>query len=284
MLVYVLLLVALSIIALLILAPIRRARRRRELAVQAFPAQWHQLLAARWRLYGHLPPAVLGRVQRQLQVMMAETRFYGCNGLEVTDEMRVLVLAQAALLYGNVIQDRLSDFPHVLLYPDAFVREGAMADELGLVAEERHVLLGESWEQGKVILSWADIEQDLLQLDGHNLVIHEYAHQVDGYDGVMNGTPPLGGRPAFAAWPDTMQAAYDDLCRRVDAGDESFDPYGTTNPAEFFSVVSEYFFTLPRVLHERYPDVYRLLAAFYRLDTLDFVPGQDASDGATLIH
>lgn len=269
MLVYLLFTTAALIIALLIITPIWRLHRRRKQAAKPFPESWHQLLEKRWRLYSRLPDRVRDHLQQQLLVMMAETEFYGCNDLVVTEEMRVLVLAQASLLYGNVIHDHEVDFPCVLLYPDAFVRVGAVQDELGLVAEERHILLGESWEQGKVILSWADIEQNLAQVDSHhNLVIHEYAHQVDGFDGVMNGTPPLAGRAEFTTWPRVMQSAYDDLCQRIDDGDESFDAYATTNPAEFFAVVSEYFFIQPRRLNEDYPEVYRLLAAFYRREPL----------------
>ena len=269
MLVYLLFASAALIIALLIMTPIWRSRRRQQIAVRPFPESWHQLLEQHWQLYAVLPEDVRDQLQRQLRVMMAETEFYGCNDLIVTEKMRVLVLAQASLLYGSVIHHQQTDFPCVLLYPDAFVREGATMDELGLVAEERHILLGESWEQGKVILSWADIEQNLAQPQSHhNLVIHEYAHQIDGYDGAMNGTPPVAGHPKFQTWPAVMQGAYDDLCRRVDAGDASFDPYATTNPAEFFAVVSEYFFMQPQVLIERYPDVYRLLSAFYRRDPL----------------
>ena len=261
---------AFLIILTLICTPIWRARRRHTLETSAFPLRWHELLKQRWLQYSLLPKDVLLQVQQQIQVMMADTEFYGCNDLEVTEEMRLLVLAQASLLYGNVVQDRLSDFPHVLLYPDAFINESPRANEFGVVSNERHVLLGESWQQGKVILAWADIEKNLLQLNGHNLVIHEYAHQVDGYDGAMNGTPPLAGRSAFESWPRVMQAAYDDVCRHVNAGDHSFEPYATTNPAEFFAVICEYFFTLPHFLMNRYPEVYRLLAQLYQLDPLQW--------------
>lgn len=266
MLTYLVFAVAFLIITSLIFTPVWRSRQRNKLATSVFPEQWRKLLEQRWRLYSLLPAQLQWQVQQHVQVMMANTEFYGCNGLEVTEEMRLLVLAQASLLYSNVVQDPLSDFPHVLLYPDAFINDTPRANELGVVSNDRHVLLGESWQQGKVILAWADIEKNLQQLDGHNLVIHEYAHQVDGYDGAMNGSPPLAGRIAFESWPNVMQAAYDDVCRRVNAGDESYEPYATTNPAEFFAVTCEYFFTLPHFLAERYPEVYHLLTELYRLD------------------
>ena len=266
MLTYLVFAIAFLIIVSLVVTPIWRSHRRTELATSAFPEHWDMLLTQRWKMYLLLPAKLKLQMQQQIQIMMADTEFYGCNGLEVTEEMRLLVLAQASLLYGNVVQNPLSDFPHVLLYPDAFINDTPRANEFGVVSNDRHVLLGESWQQGKVILAWADIEKNLQQLDGHNLVIHEYAHQVDGYDGTMNGSPPLAGRSAFKSWPNVMQAAYDDLCQRVNAGDESYEPYATTNPAEFFAVTCEYFFTLPHFLAERYPEVYHLLTELYRLD------------------
>lgn len=265
------------IVAALVIAPLRRLKQRRELAGRPFPRRWRQLLRRRWRLYRALPPEVRLRLQRQLQVMMAETQVYGCNGLTPTEEMKLLILAQACLLYHNISRDRLANFPNVLLYPQAFVREEEAPDDLGLVSRQRHVLLGESWETGRVILSWSDIEQDLTQLDGHNLVMHEYAHQIDGQDGVMNGAPLLPSDRLYQSWSTTMEAAYRDLCARAESGQAPLDPYAGTNPAEFFAVVTETFFTQPGLLHRHYPDVYRLLAQFYRQEPLDWqLPGGGA--------
>ena len=266
-----------AIIAALIIAPLRRLKQRRDLAGRPFPRRWRRLLRRRWRLYRALPPEVRRRLQRQLQVMMAETPFYGCNGLSPTEEMKLLILAQASLLYRNISRDRLADFPHVLLYPQAFVREAETPDELGLVSQQRHVLLGESWETGRVILSWSDIEQDLTRLDGHNLVMHEYAHQIDGQDGVMNGAPLLPSDRLYQRWSSTMKAAYRDLCTRAEGGEAPLDPYACTNPAEFFAVTTETFFTQPEGLYRQYPDVYRLLAQFFRQEPLEWgLPGGGA--------
>src|SRR5690625_3932491 len=170
-------------------------------------------------LYRYLPVDVRFALQRQLQIMMASTEFYGCNGLEVTETMRLLTLAQAALLYRNISQDQLASFPTVLLYPDAFVREGELTDELGLVSRQRHIMLGESWQHGRVIVSWSDIEQDLRRLDGHNLVIHEYAHQIDGYDGSMNGVPMLPNETQYRRWTRVMTAAFEDVNHQVQWGE-----------------------------------------------------------------
>lgn len=268
---YLVFLVAILIIATMVYAPIRRRRHRQALAAQPFPRQWRLVLRERWLLYRYLPVDVRFALQRQLQIMMASTEFYGCNGLEVTETMRLLTLAQAALLYRNISQDQLASFPTVLLYPDAFVREGELTDELGLVSRQRHIMLGESWQQGRVILSWSDIEQDLRRLDGHNLVIHEYAHQIDGYDGSMNGVPMLPNETQYRRWTRVMTAAFEDVNHQVQWGESPIDPYASTNPAEFFAVVSEYFFSQPDLLQRLYPEVYTLLAGFYRQQPLEWL-------------
>lgn len=254
------------LVAALVYAPARRYRRNRRLAVQPLPATWQQWLQDRWWLYSYLPESVRDPLHRQLQVMLANTDFYGCNGLRVTESMRVLTLAQAALMNAGEGRMQWSGFPAVLLYPDAFVREGEVVDELGLVAYERHELLGESWEQGKVVLSWADIEQDLRGENIHCLVIHEYAHQLDGRDGVMDGTPPMLDSRELSQWSTVMQNAFDDLCRRESESAALIDPYATTNPEEFFAVICETFFVEPHVLQQAYPSVYRLMVQFFRLD------------------
>lgn len=254
------------LVAALVYAPIRRFRRSRALAEQPLPASWQQWLQDRWWLYPYLPEPVRLNLHRQLQVMLAHTRFYGCNGLTVTESMRVLTLAQAALMNAGEGRLQWSGFPVVLLYPEAFVREGEVADELGLVAYEREELLGESWEQGKVVLSWADIEQDLRGEDSHCLVIHEYAHQLDGYDGVMDGTPPLRDPQSVQRWADIMSAAFDDVSQSNSESAHMIDSYAATNPEEFFSVICETFFVRPDTLYYAYPLVYGELKQLFRLD------------------
>ncbi|MGD8175999.1 zinc-dependent peptidase [Marinimicrobium sp. ARAG 43.8] len=264
-------LVAALVVGVLLYTPIHRYRRNRTLAERPFPAPWRRWLINAWWLYPHLPMAVRERLEAQLQVMMANTTFYGCNGLEVTDSMRVLTLAQAALMHSGGGNMRWAEFPVVLLYPDAFVREVDVTDDAGVVVHERQALLGESWEQGRVVLSWADIEKDLRGESAHSLVVHEYAHQWDGRDGVMDGTPPVLDSNALARWERVMQGAYRDLCDRVERSpavpEIPLDPYAATNPEEFFAVISEYFFTDPWALLSVYPDVYDCLKRLYQLDT-----------------
>lgn len=257
------------IVLALILTPVFRLRRSHALAARPFPDSWDQLLQRRWALYRHLPSDVRLSLQRQLQVMISGTDFYECNGLSLSEEMRVLILAQASLMNAGPGRMQWGGFPLVLVYPDAFVREGEVTDELGLVSYERDALLGESWEQGKVVLSWADVARNLRLDDGHSLVVHEYAHQIDGADGVMDGTPPMANSEGRKRWTQVMQQAFEDFQRRLDHGLEvTIDPYGAMNREEFFAVISEHFFTRPDKLANVYPDLYRELAQFYRLQPL----------------
>lgn len=127
---------------------------------------------------------------------------------------------------------------------------------------------GEAWEQGPVILSWADVEAGH-QRDGFNVVIHELAHKLDMLDGSANGHPPLHAGMSDSRWARVFTNAYRDMVRRVDGGeDTTLDPYATESPAEFFAVVSEAFFELPRLLADEYPDVYGHLRDFYRQDPI----------------
>ena len=154
----------------------------------------------------------------------------------------------------------------VILYPGAFRVNHAQMDAIGLVHDEASVLTGESWLRGPVILSWDDVERDTYHCQaGHNVVLHEFAHKLDGLNGATNGMPP-------ASWhePEKMgqalNRAYDALCLRVAAGESAFiDPYAATSPAEFFAVLSEVFFTAPDILKNRYPSVHKQLTLFYRL-------------------
>jgi Mlc titration factor MtfA (ptsG expression regulator) len=190
----------------------------------------------------------------------------GVQGMQVTLEMRVAVAAQACLLILNLDTDYFDDWVEVVLYPDAFQVKHERMDALGLVHNEASELSGEAWLRGPVILSWADVERDSFHFQaGHNVVLHEFAHKLDGLNGVTNGLPPLRRGMILRSWAEELSVAYDTLCRQVAAGEPPFiNPYAATSPAEFFAVVTEYYFTAPEILKNCYPGVYRQLAQFYR--------------------
>ena len=190
------------------------------------------------------------------------------QGLQLTDPMRLVIALQASLPILELGLDWYRGWYAVVLYPAEFISDHEHMDEHGLVWSQEEVRSGESWEQGPVILSWADVEAGL-ERDGYNVVIHELAHKLDMRDGVANGRPPLHPDMSGEDWSRTLKSAYEDLCRRVDGGEETpLDPYACESPAEFFAVVSEAFFELPDLLVDEYPQVYAQLLAFYRQDPL----------------
>jgi len=190
----------------------------------------------------------------------------GAQGLEVTLAMRVAVAAQACLLILNLDIDCFDDWVEVILYPGAFRVNHEQRDAIGLVHNDANVLSGEAWLRGPVILSWDDVERDTYHgQPGHHVVLHEFAHKLDGLNGVANGLPPLRRGMSRKRWGEDFSAAYDGLCLQVAAGQSScINPYAATSPAEFFAVACEYFFTAPEQLKKCYPGVHRQLALFYR--------------------
>lgn len=188
------------------------------------------------------------------------------QGLELTAPMRLRLALQACLPILELGLDWYRGWYALVIYPAEFLTEHEQMDEHGLVWTRSELRSGESWDQGPVILSWADVEAGQAR-DGYNVVIHELAHKLDLRDGAVNGRPPLHPGMSGEVWARVFGAAYEDLCRRDEAGEEtSLDPYACESPAEFFAVASEAFFEIPDLLAGAYPEVYQQLRAFYRQD------------------
>ena len=196
----------------------------------------------------------------------------GAQGLNVTLLMRIAVAAQACLLILKLDLDYFDNWVEVILYPGEFRVNHEQRDGNGLVHNEARVLSGEAWLRGPVVLSWDDVERDSYHsLPGRNVVLHEFAHKLDGRDGVMNGLPPLRRGMNEKTWAEELSASYSALCQQVEAGESTLiNPYAATNPAEFFAVVSEYFFTAPDILKKCCPAVHKQLALFYRQSALHY--------------
>ena len=249
-----------------LLAALRRARVRR----QPFPHAWREILRRRMPAFARLPVDLQLQVKKHVQVLVAEKPFIGCAGLEVTDEMRVLIAAQAALLLLHRQADYFGNLRQVLVYPGAFVVDREHADGSGLTHATRRALSGESWQQGQLLLSWDDVLAGAADPDdGHNVVIHEFAHQLDQERGRANGAPWLGRREAYGRWAHVLSAEFDRLRQRLARGEHGvIDPYAATDPAEFFAVVSEHFFEQPAALAAAHHALYAEFARLYRCDPL----------------
>ena len=273
-------LVLLVVVALLaVLAPWAQSwlaeRRRARLRAAPFPAPWRRILRQRVPIVARLPPAVQLRLKQHIQVFIAEKPFIGCRGQSINDEVRVTVAALACLLMlGHAQPDLYPRLREVLIYPDAFVADRELTLPTGLVQHSRQAMAGESWSRGQVILSWADVLRGAADpADGSNVVIHEFAHQVDQDTGAADGQP---WRPTAALrqrWASVMGQAFERLRREPSA---LIDAYGATDPAEFFAVASEVFFERPLELAAEAPTVYAELSALYGLNPADWALDQPA--------
>jgi len=259
---------ALSVLAWLLGEPHWRRWRRQRVAARPFPAAWRAVLHRRLPVYRRLPPPLQTQLKRLIQVFIAEKPFIGCQGQVITDEVRVTIAAQACLLLLNrdpALFDRLRQ---VLVYPGAFVVERLYPGPDGVLQDQRHALSGESWQQGQVILSWEDVLAGAADPDdGRNVVLHEFAHQLDQANGSENGAPSLGSRRRHAAWAAVFEAEYQRLQQRLAWGEPTLlNAYGATSPAEFFAVATEAFFEQAQALAVDSPALYAQLAGYYQVD------------------
>jgi Mlc titration factor MtfA (ptsG expression regulator) len=232
-----------------------------------FPPAWLPVLVAGLPVYSALSQKEQATLRQLIRLFIANKRFYGCGGLKITDEMRVTIAAEACLLLVNQGWSVYPKLKSVLVYPSAFRvdREHHQAD--GTVALGGRNLLGESWSNGKVILSWDDVEHGVNDFtDGHNVVLHEFAHQLDAESGTTNGAPPLR-RNSYQSWANVFSENFENLkSRSLKRKNTVMDEYGTTNPAEFFAVATETFFEKPQQLYSRRPELYEELRQYYQID------------------
>jgi MtfA peptidase len=246
----------------------RRARLRR----RPFPEAWRDILKRRVPYFRLLPADLQIQLKRHVQIFLAEKPFIGCDGLEVTEEMRVTIAAQACLLILNRRTDYFANLRQLLVYPGAFIVSRVHSDGAGVLRDERHVLSGESWSQGQVILSWDDVIDGASVVDdGRNVVIHEFAHQLDQQNGQANGAPILIGRDRYRRWARVLGEEFAKLQEAASEGLPSLlSHYGATNPAEFFAVASEVFFEQANLMAVAHPELYRELSRFYRVNPLSW--------------
>ncbi len=207
-------------------------------------------------------------LEGHMQVFLAEKSFEGCGGLEVTDEMKLTIAAQACILLLHRETEYFPDLQSILVYPHAYRAKTHTHVGGGVVIENDQERLGESWVKGAVVLAWDDVKRGASNIhDGHNLVLHEFAHQLDAEDGSMDGAPDLGRRSLYSAWAHVLGEEYADLTALIDEHRKSdIDAYGGTNPAEFFAVVTESFFEKGSALKRKHPDLYERLREFYKQD------------------
>ena len=263
---------ALLLVAWLIGQPYLTERMRRAIRARPFPKAWRAILHHRVPYVRALPPDLQLQLKQHIQVFLTEKPFIGCDGLTITDEMRVTIAAQACLLILNRPADYYPGLRQILVYSGSFVVQQDHVDEAGVSHHGHQVLAGESWAQGQVVLSWSDALDGAARTnDGENVVIHEFAHQLDQANGAANGAPMLARREHYQRWAQVLGAEFGNLrSRRSDRPSSLFDDYGATDPAEFFAVISEVFFEQPERMASEHPALYRELSQFYSLNPLSW--------------
>jgi Mlc titration factor MtfA (ptsG expression regulator) len=210
----------------------------------------------------------LERLKTWVILFLHEKHIEGAGGIELNTQARLSIAVQACILILNLDLDYYSGWHEIIVYPDQFVPHRDYVDETGVVHSYHEPLMGEAWERGPIILSYADVMSSS-EADGVNVVIHEFAHKLDMLNGAPNGYPPLHPDMDRAAWVNAFSKAYQDFCERCDRDEElAIDCYAAESPGEFFAVLSELFFELPSALEQIYPEVYFQLSSFYRQDPL----------------
>ena len=248
-----------------------RNRRRRKTLSEPFPSEWERIIASNIAHAADLDSDENTRLRDFIQIFVAEKSWEGCGGLEMTDEIRVTIAAQAGLLVLGIPHEYYSNVQSVLVYPSTVVTPkrspGVFELPTGPVASGVPIL-GEAQLHGPVILVWDAVKHNARHPEqGHDVVYHEFAHKLDMLDGSVDGTPPLGSRDEIRRWAEVCEREFNDLRARVSRGKSTFlDQYGATNEAEFFAVATEFFFDKPAAMRRHEPELYELLQGFYGQD------------------
>jgi MtfA peptidase len=251
-----------------------KKRRRRKILADPFPPAWQATLHDRVGHYAVLNNAERQKLRDAVQILIAEKDWEGCRGLELTDEIRVTIAALAAILILGFDDFYFDNVQTILVYPEEYVARQEHAIGGGLAMEEDSERLGEAQYRGPVILSWNTIHENARRPGyGENLVFHEFAHQLDMLNGAFDGTPNLPSAGLAERWAKIMDVEYRRLQRAERRHrDTLLDPYGATNPAEFFAVTTECFFDAPQAMDAEYPALYELFRDYYRQDPAKWRP------------
>jgi Mlc titration factor MtfA (ptsG expression regulator) len=228
-----------------------------------FDPAWESILAERFVHWRQLDATELARMRMLVARFFHTTTWEAANGMELTDDVKVLIAAQASMLLLGLEVDDFLDVTSVIVHASTVKLTGARRMAAGTWSDRPQQLAGQAHPGGPVVLSWSAVERNARRPEfGHNVVYHEFAHRLDMLDGITDGTPPLGDHDALRRWIDVCTVAFE----RVRHGDSILRSYAATNPAEFFAVATELFFTRPLDLFEHEPELYGELRSFYGQD------------------
>lgn len=246
--------------------------RRKRLRNQSPPPVWLSVMERNVPLYGRLPEVDQKELQGHLQIFIAEKSFEGRGGLTMSDDVRVTIAAQACILLLHRQTDYFPGLSSVVVYPGEYLAPYRDVDEWGVVTEGKDRRSGESCPEGALVLSWEDVRARGLDVHpGYNVVLHEFAHQLDAEEGITSGTPLLGKRSRHWGLAEVLQRELDRLQEDVAADRVTvLDPYGAESPEELFAVATESFFQTPLPLRTKHPEMYGELARYYRQDPAEW--------------
>lgn len=245
---------------------VKRRDLRRKLLTTKLSAKDRATIVQQVPILAKLPTEFHAALEGKVSLFLHQVKFFGCDGLEVTDDMRLAIAAQASLLVVNK-PTWYKTLRTVLIYPGAFKSQQVQSNGFVETISEK-IRIGESWARGPVILSWAHAKKGaFIDDDGHNVVIHEFAHQLDDLSGATDGAPVLTNDQSPESWAAVFRKAYHRLVHDVEEGRETFlDSYGATAPEEFFATSVEYFFEKSKSLKEKEPTLYAELSTYFGLD------------------
>ena len=230
-------------------------------------SQWHNAIASLPLLKG-LTDTEIDSLKELAILFLHYKVFEGAHDLEVTEEMKLIIALQACLPILKLGWSGYEGWMTVIVYPAGFMPTRVVRDEYGVEHHVQSSLAGEAWQRGPVVLAWSQTVNAGV-IDGHNLVIHEFAHKLDMQNGAANGFPPLHRNMSRPAWTRALSEGFEVSKRKCDRGRHiGIDCYAASSPAEFFAVLSEVFFERPAVVKQQYPDIYEQFCQYYRQDPL----------------
>ena len=245
--------------------------RRKLLKLQSFPVAWEITMKNKIQLYKLFPENLKEQLHNDIKIFIDEKKFEGCGGLVVTEEMKVVIAAEACMLLLN---RKNNDYPFlktILIYPHAFTARNY--NKIGnQYVNEPSTRSGESWTRGNVVLAWDYVKHGAINgKDGQNVVLHEFAHQLDQEDGSANGAPILEKASRYASWGRILSKEFSELQERIKKHQKTLiNSYGATNPAEFFAVATETFFEKSWQMKKKEPELYDELKNYYKIDPAEW--------------
>ena len=244
-----------------------RRVRREKLFRTTLDSSWIAILQKNVSIYSKLSQTLREELHGYINIFLDEKKFIGRQGIEITDEIRLTVAGNACLLLLQGKKRYFPGFTSILIYPNTYVAHEVQHNGL-VTTEQPSKRLGESWMRGPIVLSWDNISSGSKNAeDGHNVVIHEFAHKLDEQSGHMNGLPLLRDESHYKEWSKVLSEEYEALYERAKRGkNKVLDEYGTVSPSEFFAVASEAFFEKPVQMKKRLPELYKQLQTFYNID------------------